>query len=71
MCFFKSDDCIVKEEEYKKRKEKDKAAELREKEKKKEEEEEGRKSLVLSWPLWFSTYLQNGHLAILLKKLKN
>ena len=35
MCFFKSDDCIVKEEGYKKRKEKDKAAELREKEKKK------------------------------------
>ena len=48
MCFFKSDDCIVKEEGYKKRKEKDKAAELREKEKKKEEEQEGRESSDLS-----------------------
>ena len=35
MCFFKSDDCIVKEEEYKKRKEKDKEAESWEKKKKK------------------------------------
>ena len=35
MCFFKSDDCIVKEEGYKKRKEKDKEAESWEKKKKK------------------------------------
>ena len=70
MCFFKKWWLYSKRRGEKKR-EGYRSGPAGEKERKKEKKKEGRESLVLSWPLWFSTYLQKNHLATLLKKLKN
>ena len=49
MCFFKSDDCMVKEEGNKKRKEKDKEADLREKKKKEKKKRKEKKKVERVW----------------------